>query len=221
MPSAKSPGSKGGVSYPQIVAYLESIGAKKKEIDRTPQTKEALQQLASKHGGDLADTEAVRKADAEKKQAIENNKIAAREKKIRPLSEAALRRYRLAFDHFDEDDSGELDKVEFRKAMIDSGMMPLGFEVNEMFIEADTDGNGTVSFDEYCRFVQVRSPLCAPLPRNPRVPDCPSAAWQLYKSKQNCCEAIMEKIMDLMSPQPSYMLVERKEVKSSPTAAMV
>ena len=148
MPSAKSPGSKGGVSYPQIVSYLESIGAKKKEIDRTPQTKEALQQLASKHGGDLADTEAVRKADAEKKQAIENNKIAAREKKIRPLSEAALRRYRLAFDHFDEDDSGELDKVEFRKAMIDSGMMPLGFEVNEMFIEADTDGNGTVSFDE-------------------------------------------------------------------------
>jgi hypothetical protein len=53
------------------------------------------------------------------------------------------------------------------------------------------------------------------------VPDCPSAAWQLYKSKQNCCEAIMEKIMDLMSPQPSYMLVERKEDKSSPTAAMV
>jgi len=31
----------------------------------------------------------------------------------------------------------------------------------------------------------------------------------------------MEKIMDLMSPQPSYMLVKRKEDKSSPTAAMV
>ena len=222
MPSTKSPGGK-GVSYPQIVAYLESIGAKKKEIDRTPQTKEALQQLASKHGGDLADTDAVRKADAEKKQAIESNKIAAREKKIKPLSEAALRRYRLAFDHFDEDESGELDKIEFRKAMIDSGMMPLGFEVNEMFIEADTDGNGTVSFDEYCRFVQVRKPsLRTPAPpRTPRVPDCPSAACQLYKSKQNCCEAIMEKIMDLMSPQPSYMLVKRKEDKSSPTAAMV
>ena len=51
--------------------------------------------------------------------------------------------------------------------------------------------------------------------------DCPSAAWQLYKSKQNCCEAIMEKIMDLMSPQPSYMLVEKKAEKSSPTAEMV
>ena len=171
---AMPPGGKGGVSYPQIVAYLESIGAKKKEIDRTPQTKEALQQLASKHGGNLADTEAVRKADAEKKQAIENNKIAAREKKIRPLSEAALRRYRLAFDHFDEDDSGELDKVEFRKAMIDSGMMPLGFEVNEMFIEADTDGNGTVSFDEYCRFVQVRKPsLRTPAPHPPRALTAP------------------------------------------------
>ena len=224
--SPNSPNSK-GVSYPQIVSYLESIGAKKKEIDRTLQTKEALQQLASKHGGDLKDTDAVLKADTEKKQALENNKIAAREKKMRPLSEDALRRYRLAFDHFDEDDSGELDPREFQKAMIDSGMMPLGFEVSEMFHEADTDGGGTVCFDEYCRFVQVRTPsLCTPTrPAPPRVPralaDCPSAAWQLYKSNQNCCEAIMEKIMDMMSPQPSYMLVEKKAEKSSPTAEMV
>jgi hypothetical protein len=220
--SPKSPRSK-GVSYPEIVSYLESVGAKKKEIDRTPQTKEALQQLASKHGGDLAETDAVRRAFEEKKQTLENNQIAAREKKMRPLSEDALRRYRLAFDHFDEDESGELDKREFQKAMIDSGMMPLGFEVNEMFHEADTDGGGTVSFDEYCRFVQAR-PLCAPLRRTPRVPglaDCPSATWQLYKSKQNCCEAIMEKIMDMMSPQPSYLLVEKEEEKSSPTAEMV
>ena len=161
--SPKSPSK--GVSYPQIVSYLESIGAKKREIDSTPQTKEALQQLASKHGGDLADTDAVKKADAEKKEALETNKIAAREKKLRPLSENALERYRLAFDHFDEDESGELDKKEFQKAMIDSGMMPLGFEVNEMFHEADTDGGGTVSFDEYCRFVQVRTPSTMRTPR--------------------------------------------------------
>ena len=175
--SPKSPSK--GVSYPQIVSYLESIGAKKREIDSTPQTKEALQQLASKHGGDLADTDAVKKADAEKKEALETNKIAAREKKLRPLSENALERYRLAFDHFDEDESGELDKKEFQKAMIDSGMMPLGFEVNEMFHEADTDGGGTVSFDEYCRFVQVRRPSLHPSPRTPRaraLADSPSAA---------------------------------------------
>eukprot|EP00964_Phaeocystis_antarctica_P117950 scaffold81784_cov63-Phaeocystis_antarctica.AAC.3 len=177
--SPKSPSK--GVSYPQIVSYLESIGAKKREIDSTPQTKEALQQLASKHGGDLADTDAVKKADAEKKEALETNKIAAREKKLRPLSENALERYRLAFDHFDEDESGELDKKEFQKAMIDSGMMPLGFEVNEMFHEADTDGGGTVSFDEYCRFVQVRTPstMRPPPPGTPRaraLADRPSAA---------------------------------------------
>ena len=75
--------------------------------------------------------------------------------------------------------------------------------------------------------MQVRTPsLCThSRPAPPRVPralaDCPSAAWQLYKSNQNCCEAIMEKIMDMMSPQPSYMLVEKKAEKSSPTAEMV
>ena len=42
-------------------------------------------------------------------------------------------------------------------------------------------GNGTVDFEEYCRFVQ------------------------LYKAKQNCCEMIMEKLMDLISPEPVYM----------------
>ena len=30
---------------------------------------------------------------------------------------------------------------EFRNAMIDSGMMPLGFEVKELFEEADEDGS--------------------------------------------------------------------------------
>lgn len=214
----KSPTSK-AVSYPQIVSYLESIGAKKKEIDRTPQTKLALQQLARDHSGDLADTDAVKKAHVDKKTALEDNKVAAREKKIRPISEKSLRRYRLAFDHFDEDESGELDAREFQKAMIDSGMMPLGFEVRDMFIEADTDGGGTVSFDEYCRFVQVRLSLRTPCRhlRGRALADSLSAVRQLYKSNQNCCEAIMEKIMDMMSPQPSYMVEE----KSSPTAAMV
>ena len=186
--SPNSPNSK-GVSYPQIVSYLESIGAKKKEIDRTLQTKEALQQLASKHGGDLKDTDAVLKADTEKKQALENNKIAAREKKMRPLSEDALRRYRLAFDHFDEDDSGELDPREFQKAMIDSGMMPLGFEVNEMFHEADTDGGGTVCFDEYCRFVQVRTPsLCTP--SRPHPPVCPGPCLTAPLLRGSCTSRI-------------------------------
>ena len=55
---------------------------------------------------------------------------------------------------------------EFRKAMIDSGMMPLAFEVRELFNEADTDGSGTVDFEEYCQFVQM------------------------YKAKQGCCEIL-------------------------------
>ena len=59
-----------------------------------------------------------------------------REAKFRPLSEKEERRMRLAFDHFDEDASGELDRAEFRRAMMDCGMMPLGFEVESLFREA-------------------------------------------------------------------------------------
>ena len=55
---------------------------------------------------------------------------------------------RLAFDHFDEDASGELDRAEFRRAMMDCGMMPLGFEVESLFREADEDGSGLVDYDE-------------------------------------------------------------------------
>ena len=181
------------MDYPDITAYLESLGAPKREIESCPQKGSALKALAAKYGGDLTNKEAVKAAGDAKKNAAKANKTASRQKKMRPISDAAKARYRRAFDHYDEDDSGELDMDEFRKAMIDSGMMPLAFEVKELFMEADTDNSGTVDFDEYCQFVA------------------------LYKAKQGCCEMMVEKIMDMLSPQPAYMLAPAKEPAPGPS----
>jgi len=170
-----------GVDYNEIVSYLLSLGAPKKEIDACPQTSKALRALAQKYHGDLSNTEAVKKAAADKSSTARANLMAKRHAKFRPLNDDERRRFRRAFEYYDADRSGELDMQEFRNAMVDSGMMPLSFEVKELFKEADADGNGTVDFEEYCRFVQ------------------------LYKAKQNCCEMIMEKLMDLISPEPVYM----------------
>lgn len=50
-----------------------------------------------------------------------------------------------------------------------------------LFNEADEDKSGTVDFDEYCYFIQ------------------------LYKSRQNPCERLLEALMDLMTPKPAYL----------------
>ena len=74
--------------------------------------------------------------------------------------------------------------------MIDSGMMPLAVEVAELFQEADEDESGAVSFDEYCRFVQ------------------------LYKAKQGSCDMLLERVMDCLSPRPEYMPAKEPKVTS-------
>ena len=167
----------------EIREYLLLLGWSEKQLQsqRPWNDFEKLEKLANEKGGTLRDTAAVHAA-----LAAELAKAAAaarqeREAKFRPLSEKEERRMRLAFDHFDEDASGELDRAEFRRAMMDCGMMPLGFEVESLFREADEDGSGLVDYDEYKRFVQ------------------------LYKSKQDCCTVVSEKIMDVLSPEPEYM----------------
>lgn len=100
---------------------------------------------------------------------------------IRPFSPAELARFRLTFDHFDADSSGELDREEFRRAMIDCGMIPTKGEVGSLFDEADKDRSGTISFAEYCRLVQV------------------------YRSKQSCLERLMESAMGCVTPRPRYL----------------
>ena len=170
-------------SVAEIRKYLLLLGWSEKQLQsqRPWNDFEKLEKLANEKGGTLRDTAAVHAALAAELAKAATAARQEREAKFRPLSEKEERRMRLAFDHFDEDASGELDRAEFRRAMMDCGMMPLGFEVESLFREADEDGSGLVDYDEYKRFVQ------------------------LYKSKQDCCTVVSEKIMDVLSPEPEYM----------------
>ena len=58
---------------------------------------------------------------------------------------------KLAFDVFDEKETGEVDSEELRNCLIRAKGVELGpDEVNNMIKVADRDGNGTIEFDEVC-----------------------------------------------------------------------
>ena len=76
---------------------------------------------------------------------------------MRPIytsSTAALRR---AFDIFDTDGNGSIDREEFATIMNRLHLIPSDDEaaaaqaLAQMFDMADVDHDGTVSFDEFCR----------------------------------------------------------------------
>jgi len=162
--------------------FLLENGVEADKIDATwSKGRAALEDLAGTAGCSLRDEGAVRAAHVAALAKKEEEKRAATEASLTPLTEEERARFRLAFDHFDADGSGALDHAEFRKAMIDSGMMPLRSEVTGLFQEADVDGSGTVNFDEYCHFIQV------------------------YRAKQSWWERLMESAMDCLSPKPSYL----------------
>jgi 5-hydroxyisourate hydrolase-like protein (transthyretin family) len=142
----------------EIECYLLSLGAPQKAIDEAEaKGLQAMDSLAHDWGSrEGLRNEALVRETYERAQEEEKRKAAeALKRKLRPLTADERQRYRLAFDHFDADSSGELDAAEFKKAMIDSGMYPLQFEVKALFEQADSDKSGKVDFEEYCYFVQV------------------------------------------------------------------
>merc|ERR1711988_1730453 len=57
---------------------------------------------------------------------------------------------RAKFDEIDKDGSGEVDKEELKCLLKDcSGVDPSDIEVDEMMELVDTDGSGTMDFDEF------------------------------------------------------------------------
>lgn len=56
---------------------------------------------------------------------------------------------REAFDMFDEDHSGEIDKREFSKLIMSLGLELNEKRINELMKEMDKDGSGTIDFDEF------------------------------------------------------------------------
>ena len=56
---------------------------------------------------------------------------------------------REAFNMFDEDGSGDIDKKEFRKLVQTLGLQLNEKKINELIGEIDKDGSGTIDYDEF------------------------------------------------------------------------
>ncbi|EKX53490.1 hypothetical protein GUITHDRAFT_54801, partial [Guillardia theta CCMP2712] len=56
-----------------------------------------------------------------------------------------------AFNAFDMDGSGELEREEFEEALVHVGLEVPKEEVDEMMAVMDTDGSGTINFSEFQR----------------------------------------------------------------------
>eukprot|EP00966_Prymnesium_polylepis_P207879 4815300-Prymnesium_polylepis.1 len=58
-----------------------------------------------------------------------------------------------AFSAFDHDHSGEIDLAELGAVLQSLGQNPTEAELRKMINEADSDGNGTIEFPEFCKMM--------------------------------------------------------------------
>lgn len=56
---------------------------------------------------------------------------------------------RLLFDSIDRDGNGKLDQGELRSAFARAGLTVPNAKLDQFFAEVDTDGDGSISFDEW------------------------------------------------------------------------
>ena len=68
---------------------------------------------------------------------------------ISTLTEVQLEEFREAFDAFDKDGGGSIDKEELMDLFRSLGQEPTQEELDNMVAAADTDGNGTIDFFEF------------------------------------------------------------------------
>ena len=76
-----------------------------------------------------------------------NNKPKGAAKEIDPAKEAELR---TAFELFDKDKSGSIDKVELAAVMESLGVTLTESELATMYVEMDPSGDGVIDFKEFC-----------------------------------------------------------------------
>ncbi|KAL4238174.1 hypothetical protein ACF0H5_002886 [Mactra antiquata] len=62
-----------------------------------------------------------------------------------------------AFKVFDSNDDGYISPAELKIAMINLGEKMNDEEINEMVREADLDGDGRISFDEFVRMMKTKT----------------------------------------------------------------
>lgn len=65
------------------------------------------------------------------------------------FSPEQIHEFRIAFDHFDEDHSGDLSIDEILKVLRSQGVRMTEKEIIDLVAEIDTDGNGTIDFPEF------------------------------------------------------------------------
>jgi hypothetical protein len=97
-------------------------------------------------------------ADDQGRRALERRRArdATRAQELARLREEARRAevlWREAFNRFDVDGSGEIDKGELRKVMKQLGVTVTDAQAQGMLQEADSDGNGSIDFGEFRRIV--------------------------------------------------------------------
>jgi Ca2+-binding EF-hand superfamily protein len=57
------------------------------------------------------------------------------------------------FDTFDADGSGYIDSAEIKSVCEQLGVEPSQEEIDAIIAEADANGDGKVSFDEFCKAI--------------------------------------------------------------------
>ncbi|KAG2499977.1 hypothetical protein HYH03_002262 [Edaphochlamys debaryana] len=72
------------------------------------------------------------------------------------ISEEKRREYREAFSLFDKDGNEKITTKELGIVMRSLGQNPTEKELQAMIREVDTDGNGTVDFNEFCKLMENR-----------------------------------------------------------------
>ena len=67
----------------------------------------------------------------------------------RAINEADVEKLWKSFGNFDDDSNGEISPEELGQVMKDLGHTPNAFDLRALIKEVDTDGSGTISFDEF------------------------------------------------------------------------
>ena len=66
------------------------------------------------------------------------------------ITDEQKREYEEAFSLFDKNNDGTITVSELATVMRSLGSNPTNSELQDMINEVDSDGNGTLEFDEFC-----------------------------------------------------------------------
>lgn len=87
---------------------------------------------------------------------VKKNEFRAKDYEGKGLSEDEVTEIKEAFDLFDVDKSGSIDKSELRNALSNLGIDNRNHTLNAMMKDLDKDGNDQVSFEEFLNMMTAK-----------------------------------------------------------------